>query len=122
MARPLFSYVPVKVCKLRRGHHKRRFAAGEAVHSTRQRPRMMIVQKFCQLLSQALVAFAFVAEDDGALEQQVLKLLRQIAPEIGRGRAKNEKMADGDIVRDMIRLTHETLRATGAAFELMDIE
>jgi hypothetical protein len=83
---------------------------------------MMIVQKFCQLLAQALVAFALVAEDDGPLEQQVLKLLRQIAPEIGCGRAKDEKIAGGDIIGDMIRLTHETLRAAGAAIESMEIE
>ena len=58
----------------------------------------MVVQKFCQLLAQAFVALALMAEHDGALEQHVLQILRQLAPQIGGGRAENQKIAGGNIV------------------------
>jgi hypothetical protein len=52
----------------------------EARPSAFQRARVMIVQKFRQLLAQALIALALMAEHDGVLEQYVLKILRQLAP------------------------------------------
>src|ERR1700730_6429647 len=48
--------------------------------SAYRRSRVGVVQEFCQLLAQALVALAFVAEHDRALEQSVLQLVRQLAP------------------------------------------
>ena len=41
---------------------------------------MMIMQKLGQLFTQTLIAFAVVAEYDRTLEQNLLKLLRQLAP------------------------------------------
>ena len=53
---------------------------------------MMIVQEFRQLFAQAFVTFALVAEHDGVLEQKVLKIVRQVAPEIGGRSAENQKI------------------------------
>ena len=57
---------------------------GQRERSTRQGASVLVVQELGQLLAQALVALSLVAPDDGALEQGVLQLLRQVAPEIGR--------------------------------------
>ena len=56
-------------------------------------PGMVIMEEFRQLLSQALVAFGFVTENNRAFEQGFLQLLGQIAPKIERGCAENEKIA-----------------------------
>jgi hypothetical protein len=61
---------------------------------------MMIVQEFRQLLPQAFVTLAAMAEHDGALEQCVLEILRQFAPEIGGRRPENLKITVGAIVDD----------------------
>jgi hypothetical protein len=77
----------------------------------RECPRVVVVQKFCQLLAQTLVTFALMAEDDGAFEDGVLQVLRQRAPQIGGSRAENQKIARRDIVDDAIRmLTHDLTR------------
>jgi hypothetical protein len=64
----------------------------------------MIVHEFRQLLAQALVLFALMTKQDGALEQTVLQFLRQFAPKIRGGCAKNQKIAGGDVVDDLIRV------------------
>jgi hypothetical protein len=53
----------------------------------------MVVQEFGQLLAETFVALALVTEHDGPLEQGMLKLLRQIAPKVGRGRTQNKKVS-----------------------------
>src|SRR5262249_50731510 len=66
---------------------------------------VMVVQEFGQLLAQALVALAFVAEDDGSLEQIVLQPLGPLAPQVrGRG-AQHPKEAIGvlAVAADTIR-------------------
>jgi hypothetical protein len=50
---------------------------------------VVVVQEFSQLLAQAFVALALVAENDGAFEQRMLQLLGQVAPEIGSRCAKD---------------------------------
>src|SRR5580700_6726871 len=65
---------------------------------------MMVVQKFCQLLAQALVAFALMAEHYGALEQNMLQLRRQLAPQLCGGGAENHEIARGNVVADLIRM------------------
>jgi hypothetical protein len=57
----------------RGGNHKRRFREGETrKRSARLRPLVVIVQEFGQLLAQAFIALALMAEQDGAFEQDVL--------------------------------------------------
>jgi hypothetical protein len=82
------------------------------------RPRVMIVEEFGQLLAQAFVALAFVAENDGPFEQGLLKLLRQVAPKVCGGRSEDEKVTV--LVRsDVIRCsTHENL--TGAHAKVLE--
>ncbi|HXX03129.1 MAG TPA: hypothetical protein VEJ37_02265 [Xanthobacteraceae bacterium] len=53
---------------------------------------MVIVEEFGQLLAQAFVALAPVAKYDGALEQGLLKFLRQMTPKFRGGRAEDEKV------------------------------
>ena len=65
---------------------------------------MMVVQKFRQLFAQALVGLALVPQHDGAFEQRVLQVVRQLAPQIGGGCAKHQKIAGGNIVDDVIGL------------------
>jgi hypothetical protein len=67
----------------------------------------MVVQKFGQLLAQALVLFPLMTEHDGALEQRVLQLVRQFAPKIGSGRSEHEQITGSDIVDDLIGLIHD---------------
>ena len=43
-------------------------------------PRMVILQEFRQLLPQAFVALAFVAENDGPFKEGFLEGLGQMAP------------------------------------------
>jgi hypothetical protein len=58
----------------------------------------MIVQELGQLLAQALVALALMAEQNGAFEQCLLQLLRQVTPQLrGRG-AEREKITGGIFV------------------------
>jgi len=67
-------------------------------------PCVMIVEEFGQLLAQAFIPLAFVAEHDGPFEQGLLKLLRQIAPKVRDRRAKDEEVTLGVAVpRDIIR-------------------
>jgi hypothetical protein len=64
----------------------------------------MIVQELGQLLAQAFIALAFVAQNDGAFEQGLLKLLRQIAPKVRGRSAEDEKVTLGVLVfPDVIR-------------------
>ena len=72
--------------------------------SARQRPLMMLMQKFSQLLAQAFVLLALMPKHHGPLEQCVLQLLRQLAPKIRRRGAEDEEIAGGDIVDDAIRV------------------
>jgi hypothetical protein len=79
-----------------------------------QRALVMIVHELGQLFAQALVLFALMSEQDGALENPVLPILRQFAPQIRGGGPKDQKIAGGDIVDDLIRamLRHDgTLNA-----------
>ena len=59
---------------------------------------MVIVKEFSQLLAQTFVALALVPKNDGAFEQGVLQLLGQVAPEVGRGRAEDQKVSVGGLV------------------------
>lgn len=77
---------------------------------------MMIVEKFGQLFAQTLVALALVAEHDRAFEQQVLKIVRQMAPKLRRGRSKDGMIAVLPVAglrvvagKSGVRLTHESL-------------
>jgi len=69
----------------------------------------MIVEEFGQLLAQAFIALAFVAESDGPFEQGLLQLLWQSAPKVRGGRAEHKKVTVGVVVpSDVIRRsTHE---------------
>jgi hypothetical protein len=69
-----------------------------------QRALVMIVHESRQLLAQAFVLFALMTEQDGALEQPVLQTLRQFAPQICGGCAKDQKIAGGNVVDDLIRV------------------
>jgi hypothetical protein len=72
---------------------------------------MVIVEEFGKLLAQAFVALAVVAENDGPLEQGVLKLLRQIAPKVSGCRSEDEKVTVRGIASDEIRcFVHDKLR------------
>jgi hypothetical protein len=64
----------------------------------------MVVQKFRQLFAQALVGLALVPQHDGAFEQRVLQVVRQLAPQIGGSCAEDQKIAGGNIVDDVIGL------------------
>jgi hypothetical protein len=74
------------------------FAQRCAKHLVRVRPLVMIVQEFGQLLAQTFVAFALMAEQDSTLEQGLLQLLRQIAPQARDRCAEGEKIARGIFV------------------------
>src|SRR5215470_13518546 len=65
---------------------------------------VMVVEKLCQLLAQALVLLALVTEQHGALEQLLLQILRQFAPQICRGSTEHEQIASGNVVDDLIRM------------------
>ncbi len=69
----------------------------------------MIVEEFSELLAQAFIALALVAENDSPFEQGLLKLLRQIAPKVRGCGAEDKKVTLGFVVaRDVIRRsTHE---------------
>jgi hypothetical protein len=67
------------------------------MRSTRQRAGVVIVKEFSQLFAQTFVALALVPKNDGAFEQGVLQLLGQVAPEIGRGRAEDQKVPLGGL-------------------------
>jgi hypothetical protein len=71
---------------------------------------MMIVQEFGQLLAQAFVLLALMPEHHGTLEQNVLEILRQLAPEIGGGGAKHKQITGWDVVDDLVRLIHDASR------------
>src|ERR1051326_7657865 len=58
----------------------------------------MIVQEFGQLLAQALVALGLMAEQHGAFEQDLLQLVRQMAPHVRGRRTEREKIARGVFV------------------------
>lgn len=75
----------------------------------------MVVQKFRQLLAQAFVALALMSEHDGAFEQDVLQILRQLAPQIGGGGAENQKIAGGNVVDGVIGLLIFGLLSHGLA-------
>jgi hypothetical protein len=62
----------------------------------------MVVEKFRQLLAQALVLLALVTEQHSALEQLLLQILRQFAPQIRGSSAENKKIASGNVVDDLI--------------------
>ncbi len=62
----------------------------------------MVVEKFCQLLAQAFILLALMAEYDGALEQNMLQIWRQPAPKISGSRAEHEQITRGYIVDDLV--------------------
>jgi uncharacterized protein YaaW (UPF0174 family) len=72
----------------------------------------MIVEEFCQLFAQTFVLFALVAEHYRMLEQLMLQLLRQFAPQVcGRG-AEHQEITRRYVVDDLVRVpvhwrTHE---------------
>jgi len=68
---------------------------------------MMIVQEFGQLLAQALVLLALMAEHDGALKQRILQIVRQLAPKIRGSRAEYEQITGSNIVDNLIGLIHD---------------
>ena len=68
----------------------------------RQRADVMVVEKFGQLLAQAFILLALMAEYDGALEQTMLQIWRQPAPKIGGSRAEHEQITRGYIVDDLV--------------------
>src|ERR1700761_6608434 len=70
--------------------------------SAPQRAGVVLVEKLGQLLAQALVGFAVMVEPHRALEHRLLQILRQVAPEIGRGGAENQKITPGGVVDDPI--------------------
>jgi hypothetical protein len=77
----------------------------------------MIVEEFGQLLAQAFIPLAFVAEHNGPFEQGLLKLLRQIAPKVRGRRAKDEEVPLGVPVppptsSDVPLMTKPDLRAS----------
>jgi hypothetical protein len=59
---------------------------------------MMIVEKFCQLFTQALVTLAPMAEDDSPFEQRMLHVRRQLAPKTGGSGAEDREVTGGIIV------------------------
>jgi hypothetical protein len=77
--------------------------------SARQRPFVVLMQEFSELLAQTFVLLALMTEHHGALEQRVLQLLRQFAPKIRSCGAEDEEIAGGDIVDDVIRWVHAAL-------------
>ena len=64
----------------------------------------MVVEKFRQLLAQALVLLALVTVQHGTLELLLLQFLRQFAPQICGGGAEHEKIAPGNVVDDLVRM------------------
>ena len=62
----------------------------------------MVVEKLRELLAQALVLLALMTEQHGALEQLLLQILRQFAPQICGGSTEHEKIASGNVVDDLI--------------------
>jgi len=73
------------------------------------------------LLAQAFIALTFVAENDGPFEQGLLKLLRQIAPKVRRGRAEDEKVTVGVLVpSDVIRCSTHEKNLIGAHAEVLE--
>jgi len=72
----------------------------------------MIVEEFCQLFAQTFVLLALVAEHYRMLEQLMLQLLRQFAPQVcGRG-AEHQEITRRYVVDDLVRVpvhwrTHE---------------
>ena len=62
----------------------------------------MVVEKLRQLLAQALVLLALVTEQHGALEQLLLQIVRQFAPQIRRGGTEHEQIASGNVFVDLI--------------------
>jgi hypothetical protein len=68
---------------------------------------MMIVQEFGELLAQAFVLLALMPKQHGALEQAMLEILRQLAPQIGGGGAKHKQITGGNVVDDLVRLIHD---------------
>src|SRR6201996_7100279 len=87
--------------------------------SAPQRAGVVLVEKLGQLLAQALVGFALMAEHHRALEHRLLQIVRQVAPEVGRGGAENQKITAGDVVdgRGLVHRAHPCTdpRASGPA-------
>jgi hypothetical protein len=99
---------PSQAALCRHGHHPEK---GEPVFGKdhartknlpRQRADVMVVEKFGQLLAQAFILLALMAEYDGALEQNMLQVRWQPAPKIGGSRAKHEQITRGYIVDDLV--------------------
>jgi len=81
----------------------------------------MIVEEFGQLLAQAFIALAFVAENDGPFEQGLLQLLRQITPQVRGGCAEDEKVAIRVLVPgDLIRCSTHEKNLTGAHADVLE--
>jgi len=72
---------------------------------------MMVVQEFGQLFAQAFVLLALMPEHYGALEQNVLEIRRQAAPQIGSGGAKHKQITGRNVVDDQVRLIHDASRS-----------
>jgi hypothetical protein len=53
----------------------------------------MIVEEFGQLLAQTFVALAFVSENDRAFKERLLKLLRELTPQVHGSAAENKQIA-----------------------------
>lgn len=71
---------------------------------------MMIVQEFGELFAQTFVLLALMPEHHGALKKNVLKVLRQPAPEIGGSGAKHKQITGWNVVDDVVRLIHDASR------------
>src|SRR5260370_35879695 len=72
----------------------------------------MIVEEFCQLFAQTFVLLALVAEHHRMLEQLMLQLLRQFAPQVCGGGAEHQEITRRYVVDDLVRVpihwrTHE---------------
>jgi hypothetical protein len=78
-------------------------------------PLVMIVQEFGQLLAQAFILLAFMAEHHRALEQRVLQLLRQMAPEIGGRCSEHTEVTGGVFVFvDVLRWRRPEIPLSGS--------
>ncbi|HMK70304.1 MAG TPA: hypothetical protein VK442_04955 [Xanthobacteraceae bacterium] len=78
--------------------------SGAVSPSSAMGARVVIVEEFGQLLAQAFIPLALMAEHDGPFEQGLLKLLRQIAPKVRDRRAKDEEVTLGvSVPRDVVR-------------------
>jgi hypothetical protein len=109
-----FSGLPTRQeCKRCRGDDNLVSAAqfGRLMRSTCHRAGVVIVKEFSQLLAQTFVALALVPKNDGTFEQGVLQILGQVAPEVGRGGAEDQKVSVGGLVSataDRVRcIVHE---------------